>query len=158
MVQRTWSLVAVVSFFLIGCLLAGNLQAQEKLDVNIRAKKSVYAVGEPIQLEVQGNRDFYLYLFTVDSKTKKPFMLTPENPGQMKKFSAGKAYRFPENGKDLVSDQAGMEKVVMLASAKQIKLPEGAAPKDADELKGLRLVEHNEEKDHCIKDLAIFVQ
>lgn len=91
--------------------------ATEKLVVSVTPTKKHYKVNEPIRFNVSGNKDFFLYLFSVDKNNKNATLLFPNKSHSGNKFKNGHKNTIPSSKINFVSGRAGQEKVVAIASS-----------------------------------------
>ncbi|WP_020585250.1 DUF4384 domain-containing protein [Desulfobacter curvatus] len=90
------------------------------LKVEFTPVKQVFKAGEAIRFKVKGSETFYLYLFSVDEKNNKGYMILPNKKQQYVKYQAGTTYTVPESYIEFYSDSPGREKIIMLASTKKM--------------------------------------
>jgi len=90
------------------------------LKVEFTPVKQVFKTGEAIRFKVKGSETFYLYLFSVDERHNKGYMILPNKKQQYIKYKAGKTYTVPEKYIEFYSDSPGREKIIMLASTKKM--------------------------------------
>jgi len=149
----------LLALLLIGCMYPSAGFAHNNLDVKVQPTRNVYRVGEPIDLLIKGNRDFYLYLFTVDGDREVGRLLTPASPEDIRKYKAHRVYQVPGGDKKLVSDESGVERIIMLASSKPVDLPDHINHDRSDDyLKSLRIVNNAPAAAYCVKELNIIVR
>ena len=93
----------------------------EPLRVTLEPVQDSFKVNEPIRFHVRGNKTFYLYLFSVDDKGDAT-MILPKREGQRhNKYPADTTLPVPnEDAPSFLSDEAGRERVVMVASAEYL--------------------------------------
>lgn len=107
--------------------LANNQQKMDKeiqirnvmtkdLSVLVTPAKSVYAINESIRFNVSGNKDFFLYLFSVDEKSKKATMIFPNKDHKGNKFKANHKNIIPNKTIEFYSNKQGKEKLMAFAS------------------------------------------
>jgi hypothetical protein len=122
----------------------------DNLNVNFKPGKEVYHVNEPIEFSVKGDRDFFLYLFSI-SPAGEAVLLIPGKEQEGNKYKANKTYRVPTDRKfEFYSDKPGREKIVMFASTKWIN-PETGSYKS----KGSFLVSSEEQAEITVKGLQV---
>lgn len=90
------------------------------LNVEFTPVKQVFKTGEAIRFNVKGSETFYLYLFSVDERNNKGYMILPNKKQQYIKYKAGRTYTVPEKYIEFYSDSPGREKIIMLASTKKM--------------------------------------
>jgi hypothetical protein len=93
----------------------------EPLDLRISGLDEPFLINEPIHFHVQGNHDFYLYVFTVDKKRGRTVLLLPNQYDQDNFFGAGITHAMPENA-DLRADRSGKERLLFIASKKKLNI------------------------------------
>ncbi len=91
------------------------------LQVEAKALKSSYNVGEPIQFKLKANKDVYFYLFSLD-EDENATLLIPNRKVTDNFLEAGHSSVFPsgDNMPALVGDKAGKETLVVVATTKEI--------------------------------------
>jgi hypothetical protein len=92
-----------------------NVVSQD-LNVTVKPTRNTYAVNESIRFNVTGNKDFFLYLFSVNENTKKATMIFPNAQHKGNKFKAGHKNRIPNKKIEFYSNKPGKEKLVAIAS------------------------------------------
>lgn len=93
------------------------------LEVAIRTKESRYSVDEPVAFEVKGNKAFHLYLFNVDPRTERVVTILPnqKQTNRELKYPGDNRWRkVPNPGVEFYADEAGNERIVMVASEKYL--------------------------------------
>ncbi|MEW6267487.1 MAG: DUF4384 domain-containing protein [Thermodesulfobacteriota bacterium] len=90
-----------------------------------------FKVGERIDFQVRGNKDFFLYLFSVDAQRSKGYVLLP-NKFQQNSYKANREYRVPEPNVEFFSRKPGLEKVIMIASTTKLNLDTAGYAKSGD--------------------------
>ena len=101
---------------------AGDTQnSQNSLTLNVRTLRDSFAPEEPIRFQVRANRDFYLYVYNVD-KDGEARLLVPSRRYPENLYRGGRDHRVPESGVEFVSDRAGRERFVVVASSRYIDL------------------------------------
>lgn len=98
-----------------------HVRSTQGLDVQLTPKKKSFKPNEPIQFTVKGNQDFYLYLFSIDDAENKAVMILPNRFDANNKVLANKPVSLPSKGVEFYSDRVGMEKLVVLASSKELE-------------------------------------
>ena len=95
---------------------------KEPLRVALEPVKESFKVDEPIRFKIRGNKTFYLYLFSVDDESGDAILILPTREGQRhNKYPANRTLPVPNPDEpDFLSDQAGREKLVMVASTKYL--------------------------------------
>jgi len=101
---------------------SGSGNADGDFKVMFEPVKPVYKTGERIQFRVRGSKTFYLYLFSVDTRENRGYVLLPNALQQYHKYSAKKEYLVPEKNVEFYSEQPGTEKIIMLASTKKLDI------------------------------------
>lgn len=96
----------------------------EPLRVALKPSQESFKVGEPIRFTARGNKDFFLYLFSVNQDTDEATLILPSKQGQKdNKYPADTDYPVPNpDVPPLVADAAGREMLVMVASTKYLPL------------------------------------
>lgn len=86
-----------------------------QLDLDISFERSNFRVNEDFSFTVQGNHDFYLYVFYLDKASHQAVMVLPNAAHASNFFPAKKPQRVPEAG-SFYADQAGSEELLIVAS------------------------------------------
>jgi hypothetical protein len=92
----------------------------EKTDllVTVNPKQKSYKINEAINFNVSGNKDFYLYMFSVDENNKNVTLIFPNTQHQGNKFKKGHKNSIPSKKVEFISDRPGREKLIAIASTK----------------------------------------
>lgn len=104
----------------IGMRDGGSVGRDGDFVVEFEPVKPVFNAGEPIRFKVMGNKTFYLYLFSIDEKANRGYVLLPNLRQQYNKYKANTEYNVPEKNIEFFSDNPGTEKIIMLASTKKL--------------------------------------
>ena len=92
------------------------------LKLEARAEKKEYKVDEPIRLKVEADRDFYLYVYTVDAASGNAWLLLPNKKQSDNHFKANQSVRVPDKAIEFVADTPGTEKLIVVGSLKKVDL------------------------------------
>ncbi|RLC22235.1 MAG: hypothetical protein DRI57_00315 [Deltaproteobacteria bacterium] len=160
-------------------LMVGNAEWSEALEVRsgnsygdfqvmFEPLKPTYNVGEHIQFRIKGNKTFYLYLFSIDSRQNRGYVLLPNVLQQYHKYSANTEYLVPEKNVEFYSEQPGTERIIMLASTEKldIKLEKYAksgnlfaseAFQIEQEVKSLRVRSKKKETQKVTRELSLVI-
>ena len=93
----------------------------EPLRVTLAPVQDSFKVNEPIRFNVRGNKTFYLYLFSVNDEGDATMILPTREGQRHNKYPPDTTLPVPnQNSPEFLSDEAGTEKVVMVASAKYL--------------------------------------
>jgi len=112
---------AVMSYILglgVGFLCQAN---EDDLQVDFKASQARYRVGEPIQFEIHANRPFFLYLFSINTATQRGTMIMPNALARGNKYPANYHFLVPNASVTFSTEQAGIQKVVMVASRQKLE-------------------------------------
>ena len=93
------------------------------LQVRLTTDRARYQPGEKIGFQVSGNKDFYLYLFNIDTRTGQAVMLLPnrfQTNLNIKYPGDGKPRLVPNRSVEFYADQAGLERIMMVASERYL--------------------------------------
>ncbi len=93
--------------------------------VQFEPVKDVFQVGERIQFRVEGNKTFYLYLFSIDPQRNQGVVILPNVLQQYHKYKAGREYVVPEKNVEFYSEKPGAERIVMVASTEKLDVDMG---------------------------------
>lgn len=85
-------------------------------------EKPAYRVDEPIRLKVQSDRDVYVYVYTVDAASGNAWLLFPNRQNVDNRIAAQRLVKIPGSNVEFVSDQPGVEKLIVVASPKKIDI------------------------------------
>ena len=110
----------------------------DPLRVALEPVDDAFAVDEPITFTAHGNKDFFLYLFSIDKDTGDATIILPSKEGQKhNKYPAGQTLPVPNRGEaDFLADEAGRETLVMVASTKYLPLKSNWFREGADSYVG----------------------
>ncbi|MDD4930143.1 MAG: DUF4384 domain-containing protein [Gallionella sp.] len=93
----------------------------EKLKFNVEALKKSYKINEPIRLKLNGDKDFYLYLYSLneDGGATQVF---PNRKQKNNHFAAGRTYVMPgSDTQPLTADKGNTtERLMVVASLKKL--------------------------------------
>ena len=94
------------------------------LRVKLEPVKASYKVDEPIRFHIRGNKTFFLYLYSVDKETDEVTLLLPNREGQRhNKYPANQTLVVPNEGEaELLADEPGRERLLMVASTRYLPL------------------------------------
>lgn len=95
-------------------------EPETDLRVSIEPTQPSFRVGEPLRFTVQGNRRFYLYLYSLDARSGRALLLLPNRQQKTSLIEAGRSEQVPGKGIEFVAGQAGTESFVMLASLRPL--------------------------------------
>ena len=106
----------------------------EPLRVKLEPVKAAFQVDEPIRFNIRGNKTFFLYLYSVDRETDEVTLLIPTRQGQRhNKYPANRTLAVPNEGEvDLLADEPGRERLLMVASTKYLPIKSRWYRKGAD--------------------------
>lgn len=115
---------------LIPCLLfAASAQAillfpktALAFNLSVAPVKPSYQVNEPIRLTVAANQPYYLYVFSIDERNNDAIMILPNRTVANNRFGLHKTDVVPSRQAEFYSDHVGTEKVLVVASLKQLPL------------------------------------
>lgn len=99
-----------------------------QLDVKFTPTKIAYTVNEPIYFQIAGSKDAYLYIINVSDTSGKATLLFPNQYEGTNKMEAKKEITIPAQKSVFKSDRPGVERVILLASTKELNLQTGKAP------------------------------
>lgn len=88
----------------------------------VQTEKAAYKVDEPIRLKVRAEQDFYLYVYAVDEASGNAWLLLPNRKQPHNRISANQWQKVPGANLEFVSDKPGMEKLIVVASAKKVDI------------------------------------
>lgn len=96
----------------------------DPLRVKLEPVQASFEVDEPIRFHIRGNKTFFLYLFSVDKETDEVTLLIPTRKGQRhNKYPANRTLVVPNEGEaELLADEAGRERLLMVASTRYLPL------------------------------------
>ncbi len=97
------------------------------LQLEVTGIKSQYAIGEPIQFDVRGNRTFYLWAYARDPRGDA-VLLVPSSAQTGNKYQGGWTHALPNPGLKILADEAGSHEITLIASTRwlDIDLARGA--------------------------------
>jgi len=88
----------------------------------VQTEKAAYKVDEPIRLKVRAEQDFYLYVYAVDEASGNAWLLLPNRKQPHNRIAANQWQKVPGANLEFVSDKPGMEKLIVVASAKKVDI------------------------------------
>lgn len=96
----------------------------EPLRVKLEPVKASFKVDEPIRFHIRGNKTFFLYLYSIDKETDEVTLLLPNRKGQRhNKYPANRTLVVPNEGEaELLADEPGRERLLMVASTRYLPL------------------------------------
>ena len=96
----------------------------EPLRIKLEPVKASFKVDEPIRFHIRGNKTFFLYLYSVDRETDEVTLLIPTRKGQKhNKYPANRTLVVPNEGEaELLADESGRERLLMVASTRYLPL------------------------------------
>ena len=100
----------------------GIRDRREPFQVSLEPLRPSYRVGEPIRLRVRGNRDFFLYLFSINREEGRALRLIPSDRQRGNKYRADLSHVIPNRSVEFYCDRPGVEQIVMLASTRYLEL------------------------------------
>ena len=106
----------------------------EPLRVKLEPVKASFKVDEPIRFNIRGNKPFFLYIYSVDKETDAVTLLLPTKKGQRhNKYPANRTLAVPNKGEiELLADEPGRERLLMVASTKYLPVKSKWYRKGAD--------------------------
>lgn len=124
MSQMAVSVTAVVA---ISCFAAsafagirmGSNSSSMPLEVSFKVVKPIVNVGDRVRFKVKGNKQFYLYLFTI-SDSGQAHVILPNKLQQYNIYKPGLDYIVPEKDLEFYADAPGTEEVIMVATTKKL--------------------------------------
>lgn len=99
-----------------------QLRGGQEFAFSIAPEKKFYSVNESIRFNVKGNKDFFLYLFSVNQDQNTAVLLIPGSRQKGNKYKKGKTFTVPNHPLEFVSDTPGTEKIIAFASTKYIHM------------------------------------
>lgn len=104
------------------------------LQLEVTGVKPKYAIGEPIQFEVRGNRTFYLWAYARDPRGDA-VLLVPSPAQTGNKYQGGWTHSLPNPGLKILADEAGPHEITLIASTHWLDIdPARVAKAGADGL------------------------
>jgi Domain of unknown function (DUF4384) len=91
-----------------------------KLQVEFRAQKDFFIIGEAMTFQAIASRPVYLYLFNAADEGDVVTMLFPNRYEKLNYIRANTKVSFPSSKSALRSDQAGIERVFLVASERKL--------------------------------------
>lgn len=126
------------------------VHVSDNLNIKFTPTQQTYRVNDGIEFTLKGDRDFFLYLFSINDNNEA-ILLIPGKTLKNNKYEAHKTYRVPTDKRfEFYSDKPGKERVIMFASTKWID------PKTSKyKAKGEFLVSTEEAAEVTIKGLRV---
>lgn len=94
----------------------------DKLNVNFKATKNVFSVDEPITFKIKSNKPVYVYVFAMNENEQKAVQIFPNKFDKANLLKPGKTVTMPSKKSVFISDTAGTEQLILIASEKKLKL------------------------------------
>jgi|GEM_PF-2630087 len=91
-------------------------------NLSVTPAKPFYQVNEPIRLKLSANLPCYLYVFSIDEPHNNAIMILPNRTEAHNRFGLHKTDVIPGRQAEFYSDHVGTEKVLVVASLKQLPL------------------------------------
>lgn len=102
------------------------------LQLEVTGLKPKYAIGEPIQFEVRGNRTFYLWAYARDPRGDAT-LLVPSQAQAGNKYQGGWTHALPNPGLKILAEEAGPHEITLIASTRWLDIdPARVAKAGAD--------------------------
>ncbi|MEI2806932.1 MAG: DUF4384 domain-containing protein [Albidovulum sp.] len=98
------------------------------LQLDVTGIKPKYAIDEPIQFEVRGNRTFYLWAYARDPRGEA-VLLVPGPAQTGNKYQGGWTHVLPNPGRRLVADETGPHDITLIASTRWLDIDLARAAK-----------------------------
>ena len=89
------------------------------LSIDIKPKQAEFLTNEAIQFEVAGNKDFYLYLFSVTDDDES-YLLFPSGTKAAPRFAANAASIVPGQQHEIIAQAEGVQTIISIASVKPV--------------------------------------
>lgn len=89
--------------------------------LNVKPTKNSFRVGENIHFKVSAKSDYYLYVFSNDTKSDEAVILIPNKKTKSNRLRANKTYDIPGTV-DFYSDAAGTEQIIFIATKEALDL------------------------------------
>ncbi len=102
--------------------------ADDSLQISFEPVKAAFDVGEPVRFNVRGNRDFFLYLFSIDTENDQALLLIP-NARHGNKYPGNQTLVVPNPDVQFAADRPGTEKLVVVAATRYMDLDQAFAHK-----------------------------
>jgi hypothetical protein len=101
--------------------MGDSATATEKFKFNAEPLKKTYKINEPIRFRVNGDRDYYLYIYSQD-EDGSAVQLFPNKKQKNNRFAADRTYVMPgRDSKPLTADKGNTtERVMVVASLKKL--------------------------------------
>jgi hypothetical protein len=103
-----------------GLVMDDYIQAPSRLQVDFRAVKDIYRVGEPITFRARSNMPVYLYLFNAAEDGQELAQIFPNRYERTNLLRPDSTVLFPSRKSAFRSDQPGVERVVLVASERKL--------------------------------------
>ena len=104
------------------------------LEVLVRGIQEDYAVGEPIEFEVEGNRTYFLWVYATDP-AGDAVLLVPSSLQKYNKYTGGRAHRVPNRPLEFAGDVSGPHTLTLVASTRWLDVDvSGGGPRKGMEL------------------------
>ncbi|MEW6267259.1 MAG: DUF4384 domain-containing protein [Thermodesulfobacteriota bacterium] len=92
------------------------------LRVTFEPVKTVFQVNEPIKFKIKANKQFFLYLFSLDKQTNQGVLIMPNELYQGNMYQADAEFIAPPPNYEFFAQNPGLEKIIMVASTAWLEL------------------------------------
>ena len=125
-----------------------------------------FKVGESVRFRVKANKDFFLYLFSINREQGRAVLLIPSSMQEGNKYKADRTFVVPNPNLEFVADKPGSEEVVMVGSTRYLTLNTKGYKKSGDfftatpefaesQIKSLRIRTTDKEEQPVVKELSV---
>ncbi len=147
---------------------SGDASSDRDFQVSFQPLKDVYQTGERIRFRIRGNKTFYLYLFSIDERQNRGYLLFPNVKQSDNMYQANADYEVPAKEVEFYSDLPGTEKIVMVAStakldvkmekyAKSGNLFRSEAKTMEQDVKALRIRSGDKKEQKVVQELTLVI-
>ena len=127
-----------------------------------------FKVGESVRFRVKANKDFFLYLFSINREQGRAVLLIPSGMQAGNKYKADRTFVVPNPSVEFVADKPGSEEVVMVGSTRYLNLSTDGYKKSGDfltatpafaesQIKSLRIRTTEKEEQPVVKELSVHI-
>lgn len=103
----------VVLLIMVNC-------SKNDLKISIKTEKNTYKINEPIFFTITSNKDAFIYIF--NRTDEQNILLYPNQYQKNNKILAGNELKIPSKEYSFLSKNVGVEKIVVIASRKDLKI------------------------------------
>lgn len=141
-------------------------KALDPLKIEFEPIRPSFKAGEPVRFRIKGNKDFFLYLFSINREQRRAVRLIPSSMQSGNKYKAERTFLVPNPNISFYAEKPGTEQVVMVASTRYLNLSADGYEKSGDfftttpefadhRIKSLRFPTARKKEQPVVKELSL---